>query len=292
MKKLFAAAALVSALIVPAMARADEPAPNSGNLSFSGGVDYVTEYFFRGYKSSPAGVIFQPYGQLNVAAYKGDNFSITPYVGTWNDIQDTKNATNKDGTGKPSGRWFESDLYGGVTWGLPANFKLDTIYTLYTSPADEFFTTGELGAKLAYDDSAFMKDHNVPFTLAPYVAYYWETSNEGSLADGSAGLYQYAEVGLTPTVALGSTKLTATFPIAFGFSPDGYYFNSNGTNDPFGYWSAGAFLSYPIPVAAKWGAWTITGGVTYLQAVADSAKVSNNGADHEWIGKVSLTFAY
>lgn len=289
MNKLLASAVLAAAVaIVPSMTRAadEQPAPNSGALSLSGGVDYVTEYFFRGVKSSPAGFILQPYGQLNVAAYKTDTFSITPYIGTWNDVQDTSFPVNASGTGKPSGKWFESDIYGGVTWGLPANFKLDTIYTLYTSPADEFKTVGELGAKLSYDDSAFWKD-KAPFTLQPYAAYYWETFNDGGIDPR-----QYAELGLTPTIPLGQTKLTATFPIAFGFSPDGYYQNDSGSNAPFGYWSVGAFLSYPIPLAAKWGAWTITGGVTYIQDVADSAKNANNGDDNEWIGKVSLTFAY
>jgi hypothetical protein len=287
MKKLFAAAALAAALVAPALVRADEPAPNSGALSLSGGVDYVTEYFFRGYKSAPAGFIVQPYGQLNVAAFKNNDFSITPYIGTWNDVQDTKLPVNADGTGKPNGNWFESDIYGGITWGLPANFKLDTIYTLYTSPANEFKTIGELGAKLAYDDSAFMKDHNVPFTIQPYVAYYWETFN-----DNNMDTRQYAEAGFTPTVPLGDTKLTATFPVAFGFSPDGYYIKDSGSNETFGYWSAGAFLSYPLPFPAKFGSWTITGGVTYVKDVSDSAQAANDGADHQWIGKASLTFAY
>jgi hypothetical protein len=282
MKKVLVGAALAVALIVPSMVRAaDEPAANSGALSLSGGVDYVTEYFFRGYKSSPAGFIVQPYAQLNVAAYSSDDFKVTPYVGTWNDVQDTT-------VPGANGKWYESDIYGGVTWGLPHNFKLDTIYTLYTSPSDAFKTIGELGAKLAYDDSAFMKEHNVPFALQPYVAYYWETFNDTPDTD----LRQYAEVGLTPTVPVGETKLTATFPLVLGLSPDGYYTDSDGSNDPFGTWSVGAFLSYPLPLAAKWGAWTITGGVTYVQLLADSAKAANNDDDHEWIGKISLTFAY
>lgn len=306
MKKLFASAALAAAVVVPAFSMADTPttavaapaapaaaeaAPNSGALSLTGGVDYVTEYFFRGYKSSPAGVILQPYAQLNVSAYKSDNFSITPYVGTWNDLQDSQNATQWDSASRPTSHWFECDVYGGITWGLPENFKLDTIYTLYTSPANEFATTGELGFKLAYDDTSLLKD-KLPLTFQPYVAWYFETLNDGTLANGSDGLYQYAEVGFTPTYAIGDTKLTATMPIWFGFSPDSYYFNDSGQNDAFGSWAIGAYLTYQLPFAAKYGAWALTGGVTYEQMVAQSTKDANNGADHEWLGKVSLTFAY
>ena len=290
MSKWLASVALTGALMVPVFVRAEEQAPavNSGNLSVSGGVDYVTQYYFRGQLSSPSGVILQPYGQLNVAAYKGDTFSITPYIGTWNDVQDT--SIHNDTPGTPAGKWWESDVYGGVTWGLPANFKLDTLYTFYTSPSDAFKTVGEFGVKLAYDDSAIMKD-KVPFTIQPYVAYYVQTFN-----DSGSDVAQYAEIGLTPTVPLGNTKLIATFPLACGFSPDGTYFNSDGTNASFGYWSAGAFLSYPLPIGAKWGAWTITGGATYVKSDAFSAKFAaydgttkNNDAV---VGKVSLTFAY
>ena len=281
MRKVLASVALAAAVIVPSLASAaeEEKAPNTGALSLSGGADYVSEYFFRGVKQTPAGFIVEPWAQLNVSAYKTDDLSITPYVGTWNNVQDTKPA----GTSKC---WTESDIYGGIDVGLPAGFKVGAIYTLYTSPSDAFKTSGELGGKLSYDDTEVMKKIGSPVTIQPYAAWYYLTFNDGG------GTNQYAELGLTPTVAIGDTKLTATLPIVAGFSPDGTYQKASGKNTGFGYWSVGAFLGYPLPLPAKFGTVTVNGGVTYIQDVATSARAANNNDGHEVIAKIGMAFSY
>lgn len=280
-KVMLASVAMAAAVMASSLVHAaeEEKAPNSGALTLTGGADYVSEYFFRGVKQTPAGFIVEPWAQINVAAYKDDNFSITPYIGTWNNVQSNK----PEGTSKG---WTESDLYGGVDVGLPAGFKVGAIYTLYTSPSDYFKDSGEIGAKLSYDDTEVMKKIGSPITIQPYVAWYYLTFNDGGETN------QYAEAGITPTMAIGDTKLTATLPIVAGFSPDGTYQKFSGKNTAFGYWSVGAFLGYPLPVPAKFGSWTVNGGVTYIQDVAFSAKAANDGASHEVVAKLGVALSY
>src|SRR5215218_10532399 len=62
-----------------------EPAdPNTGGLTLTGGVDYVTSYFFRGYNQEDTGLIFQPYVTITATLVSNDNFTLNGYVGTWN----------------------------------------------------------------------------------------------------------------------------------------------------------------------------------------------------------------
>ena len=65
-------------------------APNTGKISFSGGVDITTAYFFRGILQERDGFIIQPYGEVGFALYKGENdegkgdwSGLSLFGGTW-----------------------------------------------------------------------------------------------------------------------------------------------------------------------------------------------------------------
>lgn len=278
MKKWLATLALGCAMGVPSLARAAEEAeaPNKGALHLAGGIDYVTDYYFRGYLQENNGLILQPYATLSVDAVTNDQFSIVPYVGTWNSIHDEKTLTDGD-----LDQWYESDLFAGVDF-VFGDFKLGGIYTLYTYPNGAFDEIHELGVKLSYNDSKL----GLPIALNPYVAWYWETSDKNGEED------QYAEVGIAPAVPIGKSGLTLSFPVTVGLSPDGYYLESDGGNEFLGYGTVGAFATLPLPIPSRYGNWSLTGGVTYIYLFSDSTEASNNGDDDDFIGKVGLAFTY
>ena len=59
------------------------------------------------------------------------------------------------GTGP--GAWYESDIFGGVDF-VFGKFTVGTVYTFYTYPNGAFDTIQEIGFKVGYDDTEFMKD--------------------------------------------------------------------------------------------------------------------------------------
>lgn len=293
MKNVFAALALAAALAVPHMAMAEaaataavapaEVAPNTGALSLSGGVDFVTAYIFRGYVIEKDGFIAQPYATLSLKAYEEDGIAITPFVGIWNSLQSQTDANASHGPSDSD--WFETDVYGGVDLTL-GNFTLTPFYTFYTYPGDAYQTTEELNIKLAYDDAAMMTDMGSPVTFSPYVLYAIETKDDNGTED------QYFELGITPAYSVPDTKLTLSVPMSVGLSVKDYYLDSSGNNDVFGYASAGLAASYALPVPARFGSWALNGGVYYYYLASDSVKVSNDGDDSIVMAKVGLSFTY
>ena len=254
-----------------------EPAGNTSPLSLNAGVDFVTSYVFRGYIVSDTGFIAQPWGQLNYTAWKDDSLTITPYVGTWNDVQ--QNA--------PSGSssWYESDIYGGVDVGL-GDFTLGAVYTFYTYPGDGADEIQELGFKFSYNDARLMENTGIPIVFKPYAAWYFETSDP-------AGRHQYVEVGANPSYKLKAIPVTLSLPLAIGLSPSGYYTNANGNNASVGYMSVGAYATYALPIPARWGSWSVYGGATWYEMAAHSTRTYNGeDADHWLVGKIGVSMSY
>ena len=76
-------------------------------------------------------------------------------------------------------------------------------------------------------------------------------------------------------------------------SLDDYYFDDTGDDELLGYGSIGLFASLPLGEPGRFGTWTLTGGVQYIQLFADSAEAVNDGGeDSEILGKVGVNFAY
>jgi hypothetical protein len=292
MKKWLLAAAACAGF-VPSLARAQEAAPvepydpNTGGMTLSGGVDYTTAYFFRGYNQEDARFIVQPWATIGATVLDSDNLDISAYLGTWNSLH-----------AQPSGgdgNIYETDYYAGVDFSS-GPLTLGVIYTAYTYPSDVFGTIQEFGAKLSYRDGDMMQKLGVPFALSPYVGYYIETSDDN--AGGTQD--QYLEVGIAPSFAVGKS-VTIGVPVVLGMSPDHYYLDSDGHNEFFGYLSIGVTASIPLPLPAKYGAWSLTGGLTYLQLLADNVQELNDhpskggqgdGEEYKVIGKLGVSFVY
>lgn len=285
MRKRLLTATLGAFLAFGGVARAQDAEaddPNTGALSVVGGIDATTAYFFRGYLQEDQGLILQPYGTLYVNIHESDNLRITPYVGIWNSWHGEK--TGADDTHNES--WYEADIFGGADIAM-GDFTLGIIYTHYTYPNGALDDIGELGFKLAWNDEAFTKEQmGLPFQLSPYVAAFFETSDDSGTEDS------YLEVGVAPAFAVGDAGWTLGVPVVLGMSIEDYYFDDDGDEEFLGYASIGVTLTVPLPVPERYGTWSLVGSVTYLQLIAESLETINNGDDNEIVGKLGVAFAY
>jgi hypothetical protein len=297
--KLVSKLALAAALAAPSLfvssafaqdAAATTAKPNVGALTFSGGVDVASNYYFRGYLQENSGLIVQPYFGVATTLVEADDFKLGLSVSTWNSIHSEH--TGVDGSGPDA--WYENDIY----VSLPVSFGDFTItpsYYLYQYPNGAFNSVHELLLTVSWDDTKAWKDAGVTFyddfALKPYATIAYE------LDDGNGSEDTYAEVGIAPTYVakFGDYNIPLTIPIALGLSIDDYYVKDNGDNDVLGYLSAGVQTSVPIPesiIPAKYGSWAVTGGAYYMTLFSDSAEVANNDSSNVFWGKVGLTFSY
>ena len=272
--------------VVEAEVKQEEPTgPNSGRLSFSGGTDFSTAYFFRGYNQEDQGVIGQPYLTLFAKLSDADEFTVTGYVGTWNSVH--SEGTLAAGSGPDS--WYESDFLAGVDLSSGA-FTLGFVYTIYMYPGGAFESIQELGAKLAWDDSEFQKG-KLGFALKPYFAVYAETDDQNGSEDW------YGEIGVAPGVYTfneeGRYPVAISVPLTLGLSLKDYYFDEGGDEEFFGYASAAVTASVPLAfIPSDYGAWNVTGTFQYLYLNAEGLQAANHGDDYELIGKLGIAFAY
>ncbi|MGB7158321.1 MAG: hypothetical protein WBD40_09670 [Tepidisphaeraceae bacterium] len=262
----------------------EEPAgPNAGSLALTGGLDFTTAYFFRGYLQEDQGLIAQPYLNLYFDISDSEANPITGYVGMWNSFHEEKTGAD-DGS---FGAWYESDLYAGVDAGLGGGFTLGAIYTIYTYPNGAFDSIEEIGFKLSYDDT---DKWGLPFALRPYAAVYFETKDNNGSED------TYLEIGIAPTVYTfneeGDAPIAIAVPVTVGMSLDDYYFDDSGDDEFLGYFSVGVAASMPLPIPSSYGAWSLNGSVTWLQLLADGLETANNDDSTEIIGKLGVSFAY
>ena len=118
--------------------------PNPGALTFTGGFDLPTLYFFRGIRQeSDAALTMWPFGDLGIALHSGDGGikSVSVNFGMWNSAH------------TEPGSWYEADYYGTLGLGLGGGTALGMTYTSYTSPDDLFTHVKELSFKFTVDDS-------------------------------------------------------------------------------------------------------------------------------------------
>ncbi len=286
MKKRLLTAALLAALSIPSFAMADDAAPNTGAFHFGADFNWTTSYFFRGYNQEDTGLILQPNIYTTFNAVKSDDVNVDLKLGSWNSFQSEQTASDSI--------WYENDLYALASVTV-SNFKFNVGYTFYTYPGDAFNTVQELGFSTGFNDAKLWEDAGLKgFTLNPTLGWYFETD------DGNGDEDQYIELGLAPTYAIDRDDMgmvgkgTITFPMILGMSPDGYYVGSDGHNSFFGYYSVGATLGMPLDVVpTKYGTWTANVGVNYIQMLADSTELSNDGGtDYELQGFVGVSMSY
>lgn len=265
------------ALLVPTVAAAQSaPDPNTGALTFTGGIDMPSKYVFRGIvQEADSKLTLFPYGDLGIALYSGDGGlkSASVNVGVWNAL-----LTGSSGEDGQFGKMhYEEDFYATLGLGFAHGVSLGTTYTAYTSPNGMFGTVHELAFKVS-------KAH----WLNPYGLLAFELSGQ---ADGGEDKGTYLELGVGPSWPLAGGKATIGVPVKLGMSLSNYY-ELSGEDNKFGYLNVGGLLTLPLSDATnKFGAWNIHGGVE-VYTFGDTTKSFNNGDRGKAVVSIGVGVVY
>ena len=248
-------------------------AQNEGRVSVSAGIDFSSSYYFRGIVQETSGFIAQPYLEAGMSLFEGENGSVSLAAGTWSSLHSVGDAGF---AGAPES-FYETDFYAGLGFGFANGFGADVTYTAYMSPRGSWGTVKELAIGLSHDD-----------VIAPYITVAFEI--DGSAAGDNEGTY--LELGIEPSLPLDDAPVGVSFPVAIGLSPSDYY-DPDGVNEAFGFFSVGAMLGVPISgIPAEFGSWEFTAGVQLL-FFGDVLKTINGSDDGvEPIGIFGLSLGY
>lgn len=263
------------ALQTPPPAAAPAPAPKKVTTVIGADVPLLTGYVFRGIlqEYDPAFTI-QPFVDFGIAA----SDKVTVNVGSWNSFH---SGSNKDAGSRGLHAWYESDVYGQVTF-ITGKWKPAVLYTAYTSPADVYKTVSEVAGIVSYDDSAMAHPLSPKFILA------FETSDAS--ADGGDSKGVYFEAGITPTFKAESMpNVTFSVPVKIGTSLKDYY-QVGDEDSKFGYFQFGGKASVPIS-GIKAGAWEFHAGMDFF-VFPDKRKVQQAGDDEPTAFKPVLNFGF
>ena len=277
-------AAVFSVLPARPASAQSAPDPNSGSLTVTTSVDLTNAYMFRGIRQDDTKVMIWPAVDLGLSLFSGDGAlkSAALDFGSWNSLH-TGNAGLKGASKK---LWYESDFYTSVSLGFAGGVSLGTTYTAYTSPNAGFSTVKEVMVKLGVDDSATLGKA----ALKPYgiVAFEFDAAPGLGQADGGLNAGRYLELGVGP--ALSGSKASLTFPVKVGLSIGDYY-ELDGVDNRFGYFSAAGIATVPLKVPVSFGSWNVHGGVEFQQ-LGTTAKAFNKGDAQKVIVSGGIGLAY
>ena len=248
-------------------------APNSGSIGLSAGVDFTSDYYFRGIIQETSGFIAQPF--LDASMSVGP-VSIT--AGTWNSLHSAGDAGFDDAPEI----FYESDFYAGLGVAAGDLVGIDLTYTAYMSPRGSWGTTKEVALGLSFDTFA-----------APYATFAFELAGG---ADGGPNEGRYVEIGFEPAAPLDDAPVSLSFPVAIGASMGDYfeYENEMGvlSDSGFGFFSVGASLGVPLPVPEEYGAWELAVGVNALMFGEGLKMLNGEGKGTRVIGLFGISLGY
>ena len=250
--------------------------PNTGALTFTGGLDVPSKYVFRGIvQEADSKLTLFPYGDLGISLFSGEGGikSASVNFGVWNAL-----LTGSSGSDGPFDKLhYEEDFYTTFTLGFGGGVGLATTWTAYTSPNGMFNTVQELSFKASKSG-----------WLGPYATIAFELDGQ---ADGGENEGVYLELGSTPTWSLAGGKVSLGVPIKFGFSLSDYY-ELAGEDSSFGFFQAGGLLTVPLSeVNSKFGSWNLHGGVDFY-AFGDTTKTFNNGDSGKAVASFGVGVVY
>ena len=262
--------------------------PNGGSdigeaLSVSAGVDFATQYFFRGIFQENQGSIVQPWAELGVNLFEGEDTinSIDLSVGIWNSIHSGPSGADNFGGGLSSPTsWYEADFYAGLSVAFAEKFEFGFTYTNYTSPNSAFTDVEDIAFSLGFDDADCWGDTGIPGFegLQPSVTLLFEVDGQ---ADGGVHDGTYFQFDIEPSMLLvdnDDLQITFSVPFTLGLSLDDYYEDGTGSDDTFGYVDLGFKFSMPLDfIPPAYGEWSAHAGVHVL-FLGDSLETISMGA--------------
>jgi hypothetical protein len=256
--------------------------PNPGAITFTGGLDVPTVYFFRGIRqeADPALTLW-PYGDIGLALYSGDGGvkTVGVNVGVWNSLH-----TGSSGSDGPSKELhYELDFYTSLSLGFGGGVTLGTTYMALTSPNNMFSNVKELQFKVT-------KAH----MLAPYGFLAFELGDDTpGLGQADTGLKKgtYLELGVGPSWTLGDTSATLAVPVKLGLSLSDYYEGVEG-DEKLGFFDIGGLVTFPLAgVPSSFGAWNVHAGADLL-VFGDTTKALNAGDKTEVVALFGIGVSY
>jgi hypothetical protein len=255
-------------------------APCGPTWMLTGGVDYTSAYYRRGYLQDDSGLILQPFLTGACCLNPGSPVLVQPYLTSWNsfgilDLDDPM-ATMVEGMGGVF-----------LTWN---HLALDANYAFYdSSPVDADSALQEAALKLTGDLGPLWAGPGPcpSFSLRPSVGLAWETCDERGTEDG------YVEVGLEPSWRLPWTRrrMALAVPLLAGFSAKDYYLDSAGDDESLGYVAAGLSASVALPQGMCGAHWFLTAALQYTRLVADNLIEINDGDPDVIVAKAGLGFS-
>lgn len=244
------------------------------------GVDWTTQYFFRGIVQEAEGLIVQPWVDFVFPLFEGENASFSLNVGAWNSLHDGASGSGTDGMTMH----YELDAYVGIGVSFAESWSASATYVLLSSPNSAFGLVKEFDVSLSFDDSAFFGSESGRFHgVQPSVMIAMEIDGQ---SDGGTEEGSYLEIGIEPSFDLiqdDDHPVSISFPITGGFSLSNYFEGPDGEGDSFGFAQGGISLSTPLSfINTRMGSWTLSGGVSMLY-LGDHLEVINGGENSEII---------
>jgi hypothetical protein len=262
---------------------------NRGAVHFSAGVDFTNAYYSRGLRQEDRGFIAQPYANVGIDLIQNDSWTLQSYVGTWNSVHDR--ATGADSEDDSLKKWYEADLYFGLTATLE-DWTIGAQYGWFYSPNDAFTTVEELQFTLTYNHEDWLKLPLLKGLLQnPTLTVVIETGDGTS--DGiKKGIYGQLSFEPGHDFDLGDDwTLRASAPLVVGFSIKDYYQDENGDDEFFGYFSVGGKLALELPINPKYGDWSAYVGAN-LVVLGDYASTTNDDEDTAWVFTSGFSMSY
>ncbi len=260
---------------------------NTGRLTLNMGVDWVSEYFFRGIAQQVGGANFQPYGSVafKLIENMGPLTALTATPGIWNNWH--AGGGNLVEPVDPE-FWYEADLYFTLAATLVERVTLGLTYTAYTSPNDSFGTVQELAFVLTVNDSQWLG----AFALNPSFLVAGELTGQ---ADAGRARGVYLQLGIAPSYTFAPESpypLTVSFPVTLGLSASNYYEFATGDNPAFGYVQFGPAVAVPLGFIPKsFGAWVVKGALELL-VLGDTLEALNDNEAVKPIGRIGVSVVY
>lgn len=259
---------VLSTLASPALAQ-ESSSSSSEAVAVGGGIDFASQYVFRGVRQNSTGLAVWPFVDLTARVLSGEGpvRRIDVSAGFWNSVH-----TGDTGSGGPIGKsWYEARFSGTLGFGFGGGVSVASTYTAYTSPNELFTTVKEISIELAVDDRGRLGAAAVrPYAL---VAFEIDAAPGVGQLDGGLKGGRYLELGAAPGYS--RKRAALAFPVKVGLSLGDYY-ELAGEDNTFGFVSVGATASVPLGRGSRLGRWIVHGGVE-IQALGETTKVFKGG---------------
>lgn len=260
------------------LAAPSEAPQDSLGLQYSGGIDFPTAFYFRGYNQATHGPILQPYLNIFSKHAFSEDIVVRPYVSLFHSTQPDDQNRMAD---------MSDVMVGGVA--SSAAFSVDARYAFFTMNQLMRSNVHEFGIKASYDVLSLLKTCDCcqsPFALRPFFGAYFDLFDELGTED------VFLNVGIEPSWRgeVAGLKVGLSLPTDWGLSADDYYLNADGSNAALGYFSTSLAASVLLPCSGR-TQWFVNASVQYLHLAADSVRAVSPW-DNLCIGKLGVSFVY